>query len=384
MSRWKTVASCSLAVSLAALGPVQAFASPEFAYDSAKWEKLRDNVMEYGELADLVHEYNPTIQNNRVTYADEWDKDKNDVSDEYWELALELFGQVNYPDEDAANYSVLYANARNAEIMAAQYKQKALQNMDDGTIRKHGYDQAEATVVSTAQASMISYKQSLLQLEQEKEAKKLAEETYNSVQAKVGAGMATQADLLSSKQSVLDAEASIQSLQRTIQNTKQNLCLMTGWSYNAEPEICEIPSADLARIDAMNPTEDKNKAIEQNFTLLINQRKLQNASESVSIETLRTTVNDNKQKIASDIDVAYNAVQQAKVAYQQAQAELDVESRNMAAAEQKQKAGTISRLDYVRQENAFITKQTNLKIKDMALYQAMETYNWKINGLAST
>ena len=31
---------------------------------------LRDNVMEYGELADLIHEYNPTVRSNRSAYKD--------------------------------------------------------------------------------------------------------------------------------------------------------------------------------------------------------------------------------------------------------------------------------------------------------------------------
>ena len=39
-----------------------ACASPEFAYPPEKWETLRDNVMEYGELADLsrIHIYSPS------------------------------------------------------------------------------------------------------------------------------------------------------------------------------------------------------------------------------------------------------------------------------------------------------------------------------------
>ena len=32
--------------------------SPEFAYSEDKWASLRDNVLEFGELKDLVHEYN--------------------------------------------------------------------------------------------------------------------------------------------------------------------------------------------------------------------------------------------------------------------------------------------------------------------------------------
>ena len=45
-----------------------ACASPEFAYPPEKWGTLRDNVMEYGELADLIHEYNATVINNRQEY----------------------------------------------------------------------------------------------------------------------------------------------------------------------------------------------------------------------------------------------------------------------------------------------------------------------------
>ncbi|HJC07206.1 MAG TPA: hypothetical protein H9704_13865, partial [Candidatus Enterocloster excrementipullorum] len=41
--------------------------SPEFAYSEDKWASLRDNVMEYDELADLIHEYNPTVRSNRST-----------------------------------------------------------------------------------------------------------------------------------------------------------------------------------------------------------------------------------------------------------------------------------------------------------------------------
>ena len=56
--------------------------SPEFAYTADKWASLRDNVMEYGELADLIHEYNPTVRSNRSAYKDQKGKDLNDVYDQ--------------------------------------------------------------------------------------------------------------------------------------------------------------------------------------------------------------------------------------------------------------------------------------------------------------
>ena len=51
--------------------PMSALAgSPEFAYTQEKWAALRDNVLEYEELNDLIHEYNATVLNNRAEYDD--------------------------------------------------------------------------------------------------------------------------------------------------------------------------------------------------------------------------------------------------------------------------------------------------------------------------
>ena len=41
-------------------------ASPEFAYPPEKWASLRDDVLEYEELADLIHEYNAEVINSRT------------------------------------------------------------------------------------------------------------------------------------------------------------------------------------------------------------------------------------------------------------------------------------------------------------------------------
>ena len=49
--------TASLSVSL----PMTAWASPEFAYSTEKWASLRDNVMEYEELADDAR-YTPEYQ----------------------------------------------------------------------------------------------------------------------------------------------------------------------------------------------------------------------------------------------------------------------------------------------------------------------------------
>ena len=56
----------------------------------------------------------------------------------------------------------------------------------------------------------------------------------------------------------------------------------------------------------------------------------------------------------------------------------------MEAAEQKMAIGTISRLEYETQKNTYEQARIAVKTADMNLFQAMETYDWNVNGLAAT
>ena len=58
--------------------PAMAQQSPEFAYSAEKWAALRDDRLEYEEIADLVHEYNNTVLQNAIDFQDQKDKDRND------------------------------------------------------------------------------------------------------------------------------------------------------------------------------------------------------------------------------------------------------------------------------------------------------------------
>ena len=70
--RAKRLAGAVLAAGAITAMPFQAFAqrSPEFAYSAEKWATLRDNKLEFDEISDLVHEYNPTVVQNEISYKD--------------------------------------------------------------------------------------------------------------------------------------------------------------------------------------------------------------------------------------------------------------------------------------------------------------------------
>ena len=380
MKKWKQISACCMAAVLAAAAPTgTAWAgSPEFARSAEEWAKLRDNVMEYDELAGLIHEYNVTVQNNQRDFNEKKNKTSDEIAQDYRDAADAIRSSMSGEDDAGSILSDAMSEAQ-----ALTLEQQADDSVEDSEIFKMTYDQTEKTLVSNAQANMISYHQKVLDLELKQKNRELLAATYDSVALKMNNGMATQMDLLTAQENLQNADAAILTAQSDLENTRQKLCVMLGWRYDASPEIMGIPSADLNRITAMDPSADKEKALENNYTLRINRKKLANSSSNSKKESLQMTIDDNIQRIGASVDSAYKNVIQAQTAYQQASVALDAASKNMEAAERKMTIGTISRLDYLSQQYAYLQAQTAMKNADMDLFQAMESYDWNVNGLAS-
>lgn len=92
--RVKRMVIAGVAGIMGAAAPMTSLASsPEFARSSQEWERLRDDVLEYEEITDLIHEYNVTVQNNQYEYNEfikDYGRTKEDVSDAYRTMADEL------------------------------------------------------------------------------------------------------------------------------------------------------------------------------------------------------------------------------------------------------------------------------------------------------
>ena len=380
MKKWKQISACCLAAVLAAAAPTgTAWAgSPEFARSAEEWAKLRDNVMEYDELAGLIHEYNVTVQNNQRDYNEKKNKTSDEIAQDYRDAADAVRSSMSGDDSPPA-----IMQDSMAEAQALSLEQQADDNVEDSEIFKMTYDQTEATLVSNAQTNMISYHQKARDLDLKKKNRELLAATYDSVVLKMNHGMATQMEVLTAQENLQNADAAILTVESDLENTRQKLCVMLGWRYDASPEIREIPAVDLNRIQSMDPAADKAKALENNYTLRINKKKLANSSNNSKKESLQMTIDDNIQRIGSSVDSAYKNVIQSQTAYQQAAVSLEVASKNMEAAERKMQIGTLSRLDYLTQQYAYLQAQVAMEDASMALFQAVESYDWNINGLAS-
>ena len=378
---WRRFLTLSLAAALAGAAPAGALAaSPEFARTPEEWERLRDNTLEYEEIPDLIREYNSTVQNNMISYGDYRGKDANEIAEDYREAAQTLYDSVVWPSEDDTGYAMLYSAAETAQAQARQLEKMADEHVSDGMIITWQYDQAEASLSRTAQNLMSQYYQLLENRKTAEAGKELAEASLRSVETQASLGMATENDVLTAREAVKTAEAGVISAESNIQSVKQNLQVMTGWAYNSEPEIAQMPPVDVTRIDAMNPETDLEKALENNYTLLIAKRTLENTSDAANQQIQRQTIANTEQQIASGLTDLYSQVLQARNTYDQARSALELEEKNMAAAETKYGLGMISRLEYQQARNAYEESQANFRIQELALQSAMDAYDWALRG----
>ncbi len=386
MKSLRRVLPSGLAALLIAASPVTAFgASPEFARTAEEWARLRDNVIEYGELEDLIEEYNTTVQTNQLDlneFRRKYGDTKDDVSQKYRDMAGEIYSSLEYPDPDDPTYGMVVNSVLMAEIQAKNMEQQADNNLEDSEIVYLNYKSAEKTLVTVAQTNVINYQKDQISLKQAELAKRQAEISLSSARTKAAVGTATRVEVLNAEEAVQNADRSVESARTAINNVRQKLQVMLGWKYSDAPEILEVPVSDIGRIAGMDPQADREKALENNYTLKVNRKKRSNATADADIEKLDRTIADNEQKIGSSLVTCYQNVQSAKLAYDQAAADLELEKRNLDSTRLQHSQGRASANQLELQELAVQTKELALKLADLNLFQTMETYDWAVKGLA--
>ncbi len=333
-----TAAVMGMMISGAFRAPLTALAaSPEFARTAEEWSTLQDNVLEYEEIADLIHEYNVTVQNNAYEYnkfVNDYGRTKEDVASAYRNLANELLSSRSGDDSASAMISDMQL-----ELQAKNLREQADENIEDSRIYYLQYAMAEDNLVLSVQSKYISYFSQQIQLESARE--------------------------------------------QQIENTRQSLIVMLGWKEIDTPQIMELPEFDFSLLDSIDLEADKQKALENNYTLKINRRRLENAQEEQNKKNIQTTIDGNERQIGASVTSAWAGLQTAKLAWEQASADLAAEERNTEEISRKWDAGMITRYEYDSQQSALVQKQLALETAKLSLIDAYETYQWNVKGLAS-
>ena len=350
--------------------------SPEFAYTEEKWASLRDNVMEYGELKDLIHEYNPTVRSNRSAYKDQKGKDLNDVYEQYMNDIDDIWDQA-----DAAEDDVTWASMR---FSAGLLTKQADNNYQDADMEKIQYDQQEAALVYQAQQMMVSLQQAEYNIKNLENTKALLQSQYEFTGAQAAAGMATQIDVLTAQKSVQDQDTAILAAQKNKENVHRNLCLMLGWDADAQPEILAVPEPDMSRIDTLNPDGDAEAALANNYDIRYYEKKAGNLSSQDLIESNQASIQNAKDTAVRSLKTQYNTVLTARDALNAAQSQLAAEQSKLNKASASLAAGQITNLEYQTTLNAVMTAESDVNTKKLQLLVALEGYDWNVKGLTTS
>lgn len=405
----KCVVPTALAVSLAAM-PSMAYAetfvpSPAARYSPEITAKLEDNVMEYGEIEMLIDTYNSSLKNLREQYRDNKDsmsdidkvKDQiydgadqlQDAAEQMSDAALSMESMLGY-EIPMMGVSVLpsaYAElVFNAAVMENQAEQMLLSvdqltEMTPEMMKIQMVDSPRAAMISGAQSLLIAYENLLIQKGTLMESIALAEAGVQTAERMAAAGMGTQSAVNSAKQGLSSAKAGLITLEANEVNLRQQLCTMLGWAYDASPEIPEIPAADMARVDAMNPEADIQTAVQNNWTLKYNRLSEETMKNgTVQKENLYRTMKAQEAEIAVSMTKLYNTVLQERNNFYNAQTALETERGNYAEAERRHSLGMLSNMELMQKKNAFVSAEAKVRTSELTLLQAIETYEWAVKG----
>ncbi len=387
MKRLKQAWTLGLAGVLMTAAPCAAFAaSPEFARSTEEWAKLQDNTIEYDEIADLIHEYNATVQKNAIDLS-KFRKDYGETNDEwadrYRELADDLEASLSYPDVEDTSYATVMTSIVTSEMQIDNWRKSADEAVDDYMTYYYNYASAEAMLTSNAQQQMIAYYVNKLQLELDQKNQELLNETYQSVQTQKSLGMATDVDVLTAEENLRNVNKAILDDQNTIENNQEKLFVALGWKHDDRPTVGALPEPDLNRISSMDPAKDKEQAVENSYTMKVNKRKLENAKSDETKETLEKTIREDTQSIGASVTASYQNVLAAKASMELKEAQAALSEKNMQTTERQYQLGMIGRLDYLNQKYAYDSAVIQAQTAKYNLLQAIQSYDWVLNGLAN-
>ena len=361
-------------------------ASPEFAYPPEKWASLRDDVLEYEELADLIHEYNAEVINSRLEYDDYRGKSNDDFRNTYSEMADRLEDSsdrmMDGINEDEPGYGAAEASAMSIRLQAELARDQADMENEDGRVKKLEYDRQEALLIQKAQGLMIEY------WKKEKERPVLegtlqqAEAEVQTARRKAALGMLSQPELLEAEAAVCTAQAAEASGKTKQEELRRQLIVMTGWQYDDLPRLREIPIPEEALLEE-DPESDRTQALAANFSLAADRRRLENTDSGTAKDVLNQKVEAGQQKIEADIEAKYNSLMQAQTDYGQAKEEYRLAEEKLEADERRYQLGLLSANDRMAAQAELSSKKAAWEISGLSFRQAYEDYQWAVEGLAA-
>ena len=288
-----------------------------------EWASLRDNTISWEEIDALVHEYNPTVSSLWINFRDSDRRGSYNIDVESARSAV----------EDAYEKALLAANGNAVQEALAElqyqsdsntFSADAVAQNSDRELAKLSIEQTEKNTIETIKKSFISRENGILQRQIDALNLEDARSDKETAERKKAVGQATEIDVLTAKAAANQAEIQLMSDDSTVKKTSELLQVSLGWKVSAEPVFPTIPETARESIEQISLSEDTKKAVDNNLSLQINERKLNLSEGEANRESLSKRIENQKEKIQSDLLSRYQSLKQALDA--QAQAVLQEEN----------------------------------------------------------
>ncbi len=363
--------------------------SPTFSRTEEEWAKLRDMNLDYEEIDGLVTEYNATVQTNQANmqqFTRDYGRKNSQVSQSYRDMAEKIEDSLTEPEPDSMTYVPMMASIAQSRATINNLKNSADTTLEDYEVQYFTYESARLSLVQNTKALMISYYSKDVSKEALQKAVEVAELNLANAQARVAVGMATNLDVLSAKEAVIKANKTLSDQSNAALADRDKLLIMTGFKTDSQANIGLVPvlsEEELQNIDNINVEEDIKKALEENYALKINKRKLGNAKSDTQIKSLNSTISSGTENIKANVQTLHKNLVNAKDKLNLLKAELELSSKDLETIRQKKNLGMATQLEVANKELENIKKNTEKKQAELALRLALENYNSAVNGLAS-
>ena len=396
----RSVTAATMALLLAASVPFQTFAAeenPTGSY-SADQQRLADNQLDYDEIGARVKEYYSPIK-SAYAMARGMKEDQGQIAVNSRTTADDLLSQAKAAEDLAKEQSgmeqmISKATARALRKSVNQLRTTA-NSMDRSLERKSSsekqIDRQANSLILNVEMMLNQYQQLLSQRTIAAKGVELATAAKQLQDTMQAQGMAVDADVLSAAASLSTSQSQLNQLDAGIEQIRKMLCSFTGYDEAANPVFGEVPSADPSYIATVNVTEDKEKAVNNNYNLISLRSQTGGGMTDLQIRTSKTTtqtanklrnVEYSEENVRSNIQALYDEMEEKNASYTVAKTAYESGQIAWQAAQIQKANGMLSNIQYMQQELAWLQAQSGYKCADLALQQALQNYKWAVAGVS--
>ena len=396
----KRTAAASLSVVLAASVPFTVLADqtdPNVAYEQEQ-QLLSDGHLDYGEIEGRVKNYYGPMK-SAYDMAKGMVEDQADIAVNGRIMANDLLSQADVAEDMAEeqtgmDQAISAATAKALRQSARQMRNAASmmgQSLKKTSSTERQVDRQANSLIMNVQSMMNQYEQLVSQRAMAAKGVELARTARALQDTMQSQGMAVDSDVLSAAASLSSAQSQLASLDAGMEQIYKLLCSFTGYDPASGVTFGTIPSADLAAIDAIDVNADKEKAVNNNYNLISLRSSTGGGMTDFQARTTKTTtqtenrlrnVEYSENTVRSDIQALYDQILEKRAAYDAAKTAYESGKMVWDAAQIQKQNGSLSQIQYLQQELAWLTAESGYHCAGLELQQAIQNYRWAVAGVA--